>query len=190
MTSATPLHWYVVQARSGFEKSVAQALRDRVARLELSEQFGEILVPSEDVVEMRDGQKRRSERKFFPGYVLVQIASTEAGGIPRISSEAWHLVKETPKVSGFIGGTADRPLPIQESEANKILSRVSSAAEKPAPKVLFETNQSVRIKEGPFEDFNGIVKDVDYDKSTVKIDVLVFGRATTVEFPITQIEAA
>ncbi len=190
MTTADPFQWYVVQARSGFEKSVAQALRDRVVRFGLESQFGQILVPSEEVVEMRDGQKRKSERKFFPGYVLVQIAAPADTGVPQMSSEAWHVVRETPKVAGFIGGTAERPLPITEKEADRILARVSSAAEKPTPKTMYDENQSVRIKEGPFEDFHGIVKGVDYDKATVKVDVLVFGRATTVEFPMTQVEAA
>lgn len=189
MTAEASFQWYVVQARSGFEKSVAQGLRDRVARFGLQSEFGQILVPSEEVVEMRDGQKRKSERKFFPGYVLVQIAVQNNSGVPQMSSEAWHVVRETPKVAGFIGGTAERPLPITEKEADRILARVNSAAEKPKPKVMFEDGQLVRIKEGPFEDFNGAVKGVDYDKSTVKVDVLVFGRATTVEFPMAQVEA-
>lgn len=189
-TVANPLRWYVVQARSGFEKVVAKALRERMAQQAIEHAFGEVLVPSEEVTEMRNGQKRRSERKFFPGYVLVQIATQDDGGIPRISNEAWHLVRETNKVSGFIGGTADRPLPISDAEAAKILQRVEKAADKPTPKTMFEKGQMVRVTEGPFNDFNGVVEDADYDKSTVRVAVLVFGRATAVEFAISQVEAA
>ena len=134
--------WYVVHAYSGFEKSVAQALRDRIVRTGMEDRFGDVLVPTEEVVEMRAGQKRRSERKFFPGYVLVQIATHDEGGIPRIDSESWHLVKETPKVMGFIGGTADRPLPIKDEEADAILQRVQEGVEKPRPKVLFEAGRN------------------------------------------------
>lgn len=182
--------WFIVQSRSNFEKSVAQAIRDRVVQHGLEDQFGEILVPSEEVVEMKDGQKRKSERKFFPGYVLVQIAVVQDGVLPRISNEAWHLVKETNKVSGFIGGNADRPLPIDEKEANRILSRVAVAADKPAPKTLFEVGQTVRVTDGPFNDFNGVVEAVDYDKARVKVAVLVFGRATPLDLAIGQVEAA
>ena len=124
-----------VHAYSGFEKSVAQALRDRIVRTGMEDRFGDVLVPTEEVVEMRSGQKRRSERKFFPGYVLVQIATQDEGGIPRIDSESWHLIKETPKVMGFIGGTADKPLPIKDDEADAILQRVQDGVEKPRPKV-------------------------------------------------------
>lgn len=189
-TTAPTLRWYVVQARSGFEKAVAQALRDRMIQQGVEHAFGEIMVPSEEVVEMRDGQKRRSERKFFPGYVLVQIAVEADGGIPRISSEAWHLVRETNKVLGFIGGTAERPLPITDHEADRILARVAKAADKPTPKTLFEKGQMVRVLSGPFTDFNGVVEDADYDKAKVRVAVLVFGRATPVEFDIAQVEGA
>src|SRR5690606_15607799 len=130
--------WYVVHAYSGFEKSVAQALRDRIVRLGMQDHFSDVLVPTEEVVEMRSGQKRRSERKFFPGYVLVQSATTDDGGIPRIDSESWHLIKETPQVMGFIGGTADKPLPIRDDEAAAILDRVQEGVEKPRPKVMLE----------------------------------------------------
>ncbi|HEX7989908.1 MULTISPECIES: transcription termination/antitermination protein NusG [Stenotrophomonas] len=182
--------WYVVHAYSGFEKSVAQALRDRIARDEMQELFGDVLVPTEEVVEMRAGQKRRSERKFFPGYVLVQIETHEEAGIPRIDNESWHLVKETPKVMGFIGGTADRPLPIQDSEAAAILNRVQEGVEKPRPKVLFEPGQMVRVTEGPFNDFNGVVEEVNYEKSRLRVSVLIFGRATPVELEFGQVEKA
>jgi transcriptional antiterminator NusG len=182
--------WYVVHAYSGFEKSVAQALRDRIVRAEMQDRFGEVLVPTEEVIEMRAGQKRRSERKFFPGYVLVQIVTHDEGGIPRIDSESWHLIKETPKVMGFIGGTADRPLPIADHEANMILQRVQDGVEKPRPKVLFEPGQMVRVVDGPFNDFNGVVEEINYDKSRLRVAVLIFGRSTPVELEFGQVEKA
>jgi transcription termination/antitermination protein NusG len=182
--------WYVVHAYSGFEKSVAQTLRDRIARTGMQDRFGDVLVPTEEVVEMRSGQKRRSERKFFPGYVLVQIATHDEGGIPRMDSESWHLVKETPKVMGFIGGTADRPLPIRDDEAAAILDRVQEGVEKPKPKVLFEAGEMVRVTDGPFNDFNGVVEEVNYEKSRLRVAVLIFGRSTPVELEFGQVEKA
>ncbi len=189
-TAAPNLRWYVVQARSGFEKAVAKSVRERIVQHGLESFFGEVLVPSEEVVEMRDGQKRKSERKFFPGYVLIQIATEDNGGIPQIANEAWHLVKDTNKVSSFIGGKADRPLPITDKEANTILSRLEVATDKPTPRTVFEKGQSVRVIEGPFNDFNGVVDEADYNKGTVRVSVLVFGRATPVDFAINQIEAS
>ena len=182
--------WYVVHAYSGFEKSVAQALRDRIVRNDMQERFGDVLVPTEEVIEMRAGQKRRSERKFFPGYVLVQIETHEEAGIPRMDNESWHLVKETSKVLGFIGGTADRPLPIKDSEADHILQRVQEGVEKPRPKVLFEPGELVRVTDGPFNDFNGTVEEVNYDKSRLRVAVLIFGRSTPVELEFGQVEKA
>ena len=182
--------WYVVHAYSGFEKSVAQALRDRIVRMGMEDRFGDVMVPTEEVVEMRSGQKRRSERKFFPGYVLVQIATTDENGIPRIDSESWHLIKETPKVMGFIGGTADKPLPIRDNEAAAILDRVQEGVEKPKPKVLFEAGQMVRVTDGPFNDFNGVVEEVNYEKSRLRVAVLIFGRSTPVELEFGQVEKA
>ena len=186
----TDKRWYVVHAYSGFEKSVAQALRDRIVRTGMEDRFGDVLVPTEEVIEMRAGQKRRSERKFFPGYVLVQIASHEENGIPRIDSECWHLIKETSKVMGFIGGTADRPLPITDAEADMILQRVQDGVEKPKPKVLFEPGQMVRVVDGPFNDFNGVVEEINYDKSRLRVAVLIFGRSTPVELEFGQVEKA
>lgn len=180
--------WYVVHAYSGFEKTVAQSLRDRIARMEMESRFGDVIVPTEEVVEMRSGQKRRSERKFFPGYVLVQIATHDDGGIPRIDNESWHLVKETPRVLGFIGGTADKPLPISDREADTILQRVQDGVEKPRPKVLFEPGEMVRVTDGPFNDFNGVVEEVNYEKSRVRVAVLIFGRSTPVELEFGQVE--
>ena len=190
METQGDMRWYVVHAYSGFEKSVAQALRDRIVRMGMEAKFGDVMVPTEEVVEMRSGQKRRSERKFFPGYVLVQIATRNEDGIPRIDSVTWHLIKETPKVMGFIGGTADRPLPIADHEADQILQRVADGVEKPRPKVLFEAGQMVRVIDGPFNDFNGVVEEVNYEKSRLRVAVLIFGRSTPVELEFGQVEKA
>ena len=182
--------WYVVHAYSGFEHQVRRSLIERIARASMQERFGEVLVPTEEVVEMRGGQKRRSERKFFPGYVLVQIETHEDGKNSRIDDESWHLVKETPKVMGFIGGTADRPLPIRDAEADAILQRVQEGVDKPRPKVLFEPGEMVRVIDGPFNDFNGVVEEVNYDKNRLRVAVLIFGRSTPVELEFAQVEKA
>lgn len=182
--------WYVVHAYSGFENKVARSLKERIERAGMQEKFGEVLVPSEEVVEMRSGQKRRSERKFFPGYVLVQIETNLDGKAIRIDDECWHLIKETPKVMGFIGGTAERPLPIKDSEAEIILQRVQDGADKPRPKILFEPGELVRVTEGPFNDFNGTVEEVNYEKSRLRVAVLIFGRSTPVELEFGQVEKA
>ena len=166
------LHWYVVHAYSGFENQVKRSLEDRIKRIGLDEKFGQILVPTEEVVEMKDGQKRKSDRKFFPGYVLVQMEMDEA---------SWHLVKDCPKVMGFIGGTSDRPTPISEREAQNILNRIQEGVEKPKPKVLFEVGELVRVIDGPFNDFNGVVEEVNYEKSRLRVAVSIFGRSTPVE---------
>ncbi|WP_303904169.1 transcription termination/antitermination protein NusG [Thiohalomonas denitrificans] len=173
------LRWYVVHAYSGFENQVKRSLEERIVRSGLDDRFGEILVPTEEVVEMREGQKRKSDRKFFPGYVLVQMD---------MNDETWHLVKDVPRVMGFIGGTGDRPVPISDREAQSILERVQEGAEKPRPKVLFEPGEVVRITEGPFNDFNGVVEEVDYEKSRLRVAVLIFGRSTPVELEFGQIE--
>jgi len=171
--------WYVVHAYSGFESTVKRSLLERIERAGMQEHFGEILVPTEEVVEMRGGSQRRSERKFFPGYVLVQMDMTD---------EAWHLVKDVPKVMGFIGGTGDRPAPITDREADAILQRMQEGVEKPKPKVLFEPGEVVRVVDGPFNDFNGVVEEVDYDKSRLKVSVLIFGRSTPVDLEFGQVE--
>ncbi len=171
--------WYVVHAYSGFEKQVMRSLVDRVKLAGMEDQFGEILVPTEEVVEMRGGQKRKSERKFFPGYVLVQMEMTD---------ETWHLVKDCPKVMGFIGGTADKPAPISDAEAAAILQRVEDGVEKPKPKTLFEPGEVVRVVDGPFADFNGVVEEVNYEKSRLHVAVLIFGRSTPVELEFGQVE--
>ena len=182
--------WYVVHAYSGFEHQVRRSLIERIARANMQDRFGDVLVPTEEVIEMRGGQKRRSERKFFPGYVLVQIDTNEDGKSPRIADECWHLVKETSKVMGFIGGTADRPLPIKDSEADAIVQRVQEGVDKPRPKVLFEPGEMVRVTDGPFNDFNGVVEEVNYDKSRLRVAVLIFGRSTPVELEFAQVEKA
>ena len=171
--------WYVIHAYSGFEGQVKRSLEERVRRAGLEDYFGDILVPTEEVVEMRNGQQRKSERKFFPGYVLVQMEMTD---------ETWHLVKSVPKVMGFIGGTGDRPAPIPDKQAEAILQRVQEGVEKPRPKVLYEPGEAVRVVDGPFTDFNAVVEDVDYDKSRVKVSVLIFGRSTPVDLEFSQIE--
>ncbi|MDF1833102.1 MAG: transcription termination/antitermination protein NusG [Porticoccaceae bacterium] len=173
--------WYVVHAYSGYEKKVALAIKERVALAGMEEQFGEILVPTEEVVEIRGGQKRKSERKFFPGYVLVQM---------ELSDDTWHLIKETPRVMGFIGGKADKPAPITEREAAAILARVHDADEKPRPKTLFEPGEMIRVVDGPFNDFNATVEEVNYDKSKLRVAVTIFGRSTPVELDFTQVEKA
>jgi transcriptional antiterminator NusG len=171
--------WYVVHAYSGFEKQVQRSLKERIERSGMEEQFGEILVPTEEVVEMKKGVKRKSERKFFPGYVLVEMEMNE---------DTWHLVKDVPKVMGFIGGRQDQPAPISEREADVILNRVREGVDKPKPKVLFEPGEMVRVIDGPFNDFNGSVEEVNYEKNRLRVAVSIFGRSTPVELDFQQVE--
>jgi transcription termination/antitermination protein NusG len=173
--------WYVVQAFSGFESAVKRSLAEHIARSGLDDYFGDIMVPTEEVVEVKGGQQRRSERKFFPGYVLVQMD---------MNDETWHLVKNCPRVLGFIGGTPDKPAPISDKEADKILQRVQEGVEKPRPKVLFEPGEVVRVTDGPFNDFNGVVEEVNFDKSRLLVAVQIFGRSTPVELEFSQVEKA
>lgn len=173
------MRWYVIHAYSGFEGQVQRALKERIARAGMEDQFGDILVPTEEVIEIRNGQQRRSERKFYPGYVLIQMELTD---------ETWHLVKDVPKVMGFIGGKNDRPAPIRDSEAEAILRRMQEGVDKPRPKIIYEPGEVVRVKDGPFTDFNGVVEDVDYEKSRLKVSVLIFGRSTPVELEFGQVE--
>jgi len=175
------LQWYVVHAYSNFEHKVKESLIERVRRAGLQDKFGEVLVPTEEVVEMREGQRRKSERKFFPGYVLVQM---------EMDDETWHLVKEVPKVLGFIGGSSDRPAPITDKEAQAILNRVQEGVDKPRPKVLFEPGEVVRVTDGPFNDFSGVVENVNYEKSKVRVAVQILGRSTPVELDFSQVEKA
>lgn len=171
--------WYVVHAYSGYEQQVVKSLEERIDRYQMQDLFGEVLVPKETVVEMKKGQKRRSERKFFPGYVLVQM---------EMNDETWHLVKSVPKVLGFIGGTAERPAPISEREANAILQRIQEGEDKPQPKTLFDVGEMIRVIDGPFADFNGEVEEVNYEKSRMRVAVSIFGRSTPVELEFGQVE--
>lgn len=171
--------WYVVHAYSGFEKSVQRALIERVARSGMQEQFGQILVPVEEVIEMKGGQKSVTERKFFPGYVLVEMEMDDA---------TWHLVKSTPKVTGFVGGAGNKPTPISQREVDDIMHQMQAGVEKPRPKILFEVGELVRVKEGPFTDFNGSVESVNYEKNRLHVSVTIFGRATPVELEFSQVE--
>jgi len=176
---ASNRRWYVVHAYSGFESYVKKVLESRIATSEHKKKFGDIMVPTEEVVEMREGNRRKSERKFFPGYVLVQM---------EMDSDTWHLVKQVPKVLGFIGGTSDKPAPISEAEADAILNRVEEGVDKPRPKVLFEVGEVVRVNDGPFNDFNGVVEEVNYEKSKMLVSVQIFGRSTPVELAFGQVE--
>jgi len=171
--------WYVVHAYSGMEKSVAKALQERIDREGLQSQFGRILVPTEEVVEVKGGKKAITERRLYSGYVLVEMEMTD---------EAWHLVKSTPKVTGFLGGSANRPAPLPQREVDEILLRMQEGYEKPKPKVLFEVGEMVRVKDGPFADFNGNVEEVNYDKSRVRVSVTIFGRSTPVDLEFGQVE--
>ncbi|MEX2470270.1 MAG: transcription termination/antitermination protein NusG [Pseudohongiellaceae bacterium] len=171
--------WYVVHAYSGYEKKVMHALRERITLSGMEDYFDEVLVPTEEVLEMRAGQKRKSERKFFPGYVLVHM---------ELNDDTWHLVKDTPRVMGFIGGTAEKPAAITDKEANKILQRMEDSEEKPTHKTIYEPGEMVRVTDGPFNDFTGTVEEVNYEKSRLRVAVLIFGRSTPVELEFSQVE--
>lgn len=178
MTDPNAKLWYIVQTYSGFERKVAESLRQRIVAYGVQDEIGEILIPTEDVVEMRGGRKVVTPKRFFPGYILVEMAMTD---------NAWHVVKNTPKVTGFVGAGA-KPTPLSKDEVDHILLQVTTAAEKPKPKFSFEKGDSVRINEGPFTSFNGVVDDVNLDKSTLKVMVTIFGRATPVELDFMQVE--
>ena len=173
--------WYIVHAYSNFEKKVAESIREQSKQRGLEELFEQVLVPTEKVTEVRRGRKVDAERKFFPGYVLVEMEMTD---------DTWHLVKSTPKVTGFVGGTANKPTPITQKEVDGILKQVQEGVEKPRPKVLFEMGEAVRVKEGPFTDFHGNVEDVNYEKSKLRVSVTIFGRSTPVELDFSQVEKA
>ncbi len=179
--STVAMRWYVVHTYSNYENQVKRSLEERIKQAGLEKFFGKILVPTEEVIEMRMGQRRKTDRKFFPGYVLVQM---------EMNDETWHLVRSVPHVLGFIGGTAEKPAPISDREAEAILARVEEGLSKPKPKVLFEVGEVVRIIEGPFKDFNGVVEEVDYNKNKLRVSVLIFGRSTPVEFDFSQVEKA
>ena len=171
--------WYVVHAYSGFEKNVQKTLKERIEREGMQDYFGQILVPVEEVVDIKNGKRTLSERKFFPGYVLAEMEMTD---------DSWHLVKSTPRVTGFIGGTANRPLPITQREVDAIMQQIQTGGEKPKPKVQFEVGQRIRVNEGPFADFNGVVDEVNYERNKLKVSVQIFGRETPVELDFMQVE--
>ena len=173
------MRWYVVHAYSGFEKSVQKALKERIERENMQDRFGKILVPVEEVVDMKNGKRSLIERKFFPGYVLVEMEMTD---------ESWHLVKSTPKVTGFVGGTANRPAPIPQKEVDAIMQQMQEGVEKPKPKILFEVGERVRVIDGPFTDFNGAVDEVNYERNKLRVSVQIFGRDTPVELEFNQVE--
>ncbi len=176
---AHPLRWYVVHAYSGMEKAVERNLRERIDRSGMPQKFGRILVPTEEVVELKNGKRSVTERRFFPGYVLVEMF---------MDDDTWHLVKHTSKVTGFVGGAKNRPSPISEAEVMKIVNQMQEGVDKPRPKVQWQVGELVRVMEGPFTDFNGAVEDVNYEKSKVKVSVTIFGRATGVELDFAQVE--
>ncbi len=173
------MKWYVIQAYSQYEMRVKQLLMDRIARAGLEDFFGEILIPTEEVSEVRDGKRRTSERKFFPGYVIVEM---------EMNDETWHLVKSTPNVSGFIGGTSDRPFPLTQKEVDSIMNRMEEGADVPRPRTLYEVGEEVRVNDGPFADFNATVEEVNYEKSRLRVSVEIFGRATPVDLEFYQVE--
>ncbi len=177
--SASALRWYVVHAYSGMEKAVERNLRERIERSGMQQKFGRILVPTEEVVELKNGKKSVTERRFFPGYVLVEML---------MDDDSWHLVKHTSKVTGFVGGARNRPAPISEAEVMKIVNQMQEGVDKPRPKVQWQVGELVRVKDGPFTDFNGAVEEVNYEKSKVRVSVTIFGRATPVELDFAQVE--
>ena len=178
-TPPSSKRWYIVHAYSGMEKAVERNLRERIDRAGMQDKFGRILVPTEEVVELKNGKKSVSQRRFFPGYVLVEML---------MDDESWHLVKHTSKVTGFVGGAKNRPAPISEAEVMKIVNQMQEGVEKPKPKVEWVVGELVRVKDGPFTDFNGSVEDVNYDKSKVRVSVTIFGRSTPVELDFAQVE--
>ncbi|QJC30056.1 transcription termination/antitermination protein NusG [Enterobacteriaceae endosymbiont of Plateumaris sericea] len=179
MTKSIQKRWYVIQARSGFENRVAQSLKEHININNMDELFGDILIPTEEVVEIRSGQRYKSERKFFPGYILINMIMKDI---------SWHLVRSVPRVLGFVGGTSDNPSPISNKEIDIIKSRLQQIGDKPRPKILFEAGEMIRVNDGPFSDFNGVVEEVDYEKSRLKVSVSIFGRATPVDLDFSQVE--
>ncbi len=173
------LRWYIVHAYSGMEKAVERNIAERIARAGMQEKFGRVLVPTEEVVEMKNGQRKTTERRLFPGYVFVEMV---------MDDDTWHLVKHTNKVTGFVGGAKNRPAPISEAEVQKIVSQMQEGTDKPRHKVEFMVGELVRVKEGPFTDFNGSVEDVNYEKNRVRVSVMIFGRSTPVELEFSQVE--
>ena len=189
-TSTMSKQWFIVHTYSGFEKKVSESLRQRAKAYGLEEQIGRIEIPTEEVVEMKGGRKVQTATRFFPGYILVEIETEDGPDGKKIPDGTWHLVKNTPKVTGFVGGTATKPTPISEKEVQNILHQIQEGVEKPRPKVLFEVGEAVRVKGGPFADFHGNVEDVNYDKNKLRVSVTIFGRSTPVELDFSQVEKA
>jgi transcriptional antiterminator NusG len=173
------MEWFVIQAYSGYEQKVKSAMEERINLANLANSFGEILVPTEQVVELKSGEQKKTERKFFPGYILVQMD---------LNDDTWQLVKQTPRVSGFVGGTRAKPKPISDEEVNSIINRIEIGEEAPRPKTMFEPGEMVRVCDGPFNDFNGVVEEVDYERNSVRVSVQILGRSTSVELNFVQIE--
>ena len=173
------MDWYVIQAYSGYEQKVKAALEERIMLNNLSDKFGEILIPTEQIVELKAGTKKTTERKFFPGYILIQM---------NLEDDSWQLVQSTPRVSGFVGGTRDKPLPISEDDVKSIINRIEVGEDAPAPKTIYEPGEVIRVCDGPFNDFNGVVEEVDYERNSAKVSVQILGRATPVELDFIQIE--
>ena len=173
------MEWFVVQAYSGYEQKVKAAMEERIILADLKEKFGEILVPTEQVVELKSGEQKTTERRFFPGYILIQMD---------LDDDTWQLVKQTPRVSGFVGGTREKPSPISDAEVNSIINRIEVGVEAPRPKTMFEPGEVIRVCDGPFNDFNGVVEEVDYERNSVKVSVQILGRSTSVKLNFMQIE--
>ena len=173
------MKWYVLQSFSGYENKVKQTLEDTIKREGLEDSFGEILVPTEEVLEIKEGQKKRTERKYFPGYVMIKMD---------LNDDTWHLVRNVPKVLGFVGATGEKPVPLKKSEAENLIQSMQKGVDKPKPKVMFETGEVIRITDGPFNDFNGVVETVDFEKNRLRVSVLVFGKPTPIELSLTQVE--
>ena len=178
-SGSVDMKWYVLQAYSGYENKVKQTLEDTIKREGLEKSFGEILVPTEEVLEIKEGQKKRTERKYFPGYVMIKM---------EMNDSTWHLVKSSPKVLGFVGNTGDKPIPLPANEAANLIQSMQKDADQPKPKVMFEPGEVIRITDGPFNDFNGVVEKVDFEKNRLKVSVLVFGKPTPIELSLTQVE--
>ncbi|ARC54917.1 hypothetical protein AOQ88_01490 [Candidatus Riesia sp. GBBU] len=179
MSDLAKMKWYVIQSFSGFETKVLQSLKRHILLHSMKKKFGKILIPKEEVIEIKNGQKRKSERKFFPGYILINMIMDE---------KSWYLVKSIPKVIGFIGGTPDNPTSIDEEEVISVMNRLEQSGNKPKPKILFEPGEVIRVNSGPFADFNGVTEEVDYEKSRLKVSVSIFGRSTPVELDFNQVE--
>lgn len=171
--------WYVLQTLSGFENKVAKLIEEKIESKKLDHLFEKIMIPSEEIIEIKDGQRKKSEHKFFPGYILIKMI---------MNGISWHIIRNLPKVLGFIGGSSEKPLPISEIEVKKILNKLKKTENKPRPKTMFEPGEIIRVNHGPFSDFNGTVEEIDYEKNRLKVSVSIFGRSTPIELDFSQVE--